>query len=291
MKKGNRMKTGIGTILTVLVLLLPLEAMAQSLAFTAEEQTAYDTHRASIEEPSEFLGEDVLAELQERYSVRPENVRKLRSLCRRMETHRYLHNFIPETARERYRIRQTIRERYMDTIAVLLIPDNPEMAGRYAGYAVNLAEKLGLPEETVHILTELAAGFSRRLREDPCASIARREMEALRTVLGREQTEKVADAANARMADSRIQAVWNALEKAGLSEQLDSVADCGHARTFYLKEAFLRDYYADDASLVSANLNDLYRHKPRMVTMYEGLRQQAALRKRHEEKVGGQFSW
>lgn len=290
-KTNHRQYMKTGTLLICIAWLWPALAFPQHPGWTEAEQEAFARYRTEIEAPSEFLGEDAFAALQADYYVRPRDAREIRRLCRRMETRKYVHNFILETPEERLRSKREIGELYLDSIAMLLIPANPAMAGRFIGYAVSMEEELGLAEGVRSFLRQQAAAFARRLRAAPCAETGREETFVLRTVLGAGQAERVINARNAPAAEGKVRSVWAALAAAGLDGQLDSVADCRRACSYYLKEAFIRDYHAGDAELTSANLEDLYRHKPRIVTVYEGLLQRTAIRRKHEEKVGREFTW
>jgi hypothetical protein len=278
-------------LIVSLAWLWPALAFPQHTDWTEAEREAFDLHREEIAAPTEFLGEDAFASIQADYTVRPGDARAIRRLCRQMETRKYLHNFILETSEERLRSKREIGKHYLDSLAMLLIPANPGMAGRFIGYAVSMKEELGLTEEQRNFLLEQAVGFARRQRTAPCADYGREETAVLKTVLDAGQTERIINARNTPAAAEKTSTVWTALAVAGLNGQLDSIEDCRRACRYYLKESFISDYYAGDAELTAANLEDLHRHKPRIVTMYEGLRQRTAIRRKHEEKVGREFTW
>lgn len=264
---------------------------AQGLTYSTEEQKAWNDHRNEMTEPVEFLAADALSAIQSDYIVNPYDVKKLRSLCSRMETHMYLHNYILEAASERHSIKQEIETLYWDSIAGILIPFNPTMAGTYTGYAVKMAEELKLSEDTLFTLNSLSIGYARRLRTDPCAYFAKEEMDTLKSIIDRQRLEKVIIAINAKEVENRCEQLWQRLESAGLTIELDKAIDLRQASNFYQKEMLIRDYFIDSRELTEANLADLYRHKPRCIKMDEGLRQREAVKKRHEEKVGDEFAW
>jgi len=279
------------TTVTLLALLPAMTLYAQEVSYSKEEQRAWNEHKTEMAEPVEFLAADALASIQSDYTVNPYDVRNLRNLCRQMETHKYLHYFILETAAGRLSIKREIERQYWDSIAPILIPSNPTMAGTYTGYVIQMVNELKLSNDTLFALKTLSLDYARRLRKDPCAYFAKEEMDTLKTLLNRQQLESVINNINAKVVENRCESLWNALEEAGLSVELNKATDLRQASTFYLQEMFVRDYYIGDRPLIDANLNDLYRHKPRCIRMYEGIRLKEAVKKKHEERVGAEFSW
>lgn len=278
--------------LNLLALLMTSSSLyADNLDFSAEEQAAWEAHKESITEPAEYLGADALAGIEADYKVDPYDEERLRDLCHRMERHKYVHNYILESAADRLQYKRLIESQYWDSISAILIPSNPGMAGRYLGYAVMMKEQLAITEEGIRILTDRAIEYAGLLRKTPCATFAQEELTLLHSLFDRQQIEKIIDRRNETTIASRTQRLWQALEKAGLTAELDEAEDRERASMYYRKEQFIRDYFAGDRSLMDANLIDLNRNKPRVIRMYEGVLQKEAVRKRHEERVGKEFSW
>lgn len=279
------------TILSLWSVLSAFSLSAQALNYSPEEQKAWEEHQTEMADPVEFLAADALSAIQADYHVSPIDVKALRKLCQQMEAHKYLHNYILETAQGRLTIKRQIEDSYWDSIADILLPTNPTMAGTYTGYAVMLSKDLGLTGDTLTFLKKLALDNVRRLRRNPCGLFDREEMDTLKTVLNRQQLEKVLFQAHAEEAEARSNALWTALEKAGLTEELDKPIDLSMATTFYQREMFIRDYYKTDNLLLENNLEDLYRHTPRIIKMFEGLQQKEIIQKKHEGKVGVEYAW
>lgn len=273
------------------MLLLPFETKSQSHVFTDEEQRAYEENKTEMVVPVEFLASDAFAAIQADYKVNPYDAKTIRSLCVRMETHKYIHNYILETAQQRIRHKRDIEILYWDSIAAYLIPVNPEMAGRFVGYAISISKELDLTDETNAILVQEGIRLFQLLRANPCANLAREEMDTLKSVLNREQIEKVIHRRNKTEVANRVQSIWETLANAEIIEELDEDAERKRAETYIQKELFIRDYHIGDHSLISTNLDDLYRHKPTIINMYEGLLQRESINKKHEEKVGFEYSW
>ena len=281
----------INTLLVCAMLLLPFETKSQSLVFTDEEQRAYEENKTEMVVPVEFLAGDAFAAIQADYKVNPYDTKTIRRLCVRMETHKYIHNYILETAQQRIRHKRDIEIQYWDSIAAYLIPVNPEMTGRFVGYAISMSKELDLTDETNAILMQEGIRLFQWLRVNPCVNLAREEMDTLKSVLNPEQIEKVIHRRNKTEVDNRVQSIWETLANAELIEELDKDAEQKRAETYIQKELFIRDYYIGDHSLISANLDDLYRHKPTVINMYEGLLQKESIKKKYEEKVGFEYSW
>jgi hypothetical protein len=166
----------IKTLLACTILSLPLGAQSQSLVFTDEERKAYEENRDEMTVPVEFLAADALAAIQADYEVNPYDIKELRRLCVRMETHKYIHNYILETARQRLDRKRDIEIQYWDSIAVRLIPHNPATAGRFVGYAISMSKELALTDETNAILMQEGIRLFQLLRaKSVCRSCSRRD--------------------------------------------------------------------------------------------------------------------
>lgn len=72
---------------------------------------------------------------------------------------------------------------------------------------------------------------------------------------------------------------------------MDSINDIGRAYLYYRMEMCLKDYYADNKELLDNNLADLYKHKPRIIQMCDGLWQKKQILKKYEKKVNSGYSW
>lgn len=288
---NHRHSMNIRAVLLFFVILSTSKMFAQGLSYSSEELQVWEENKEEIAKPVEFLAADALAEIQASYQVNPYDIKPIRSFCLRMETHKYLHNYILEDPCERHLNKCRITKLYWDSIAARLIPYNPQIAGSYIGHAVSMASELNISSDSLQKIFEAALFFFRRQRESPCASFVNEEMDSIKMYLSKTQLDRLINALNENEADRLCHQLWEELESACLTDNLDKTSDIGRAYKYYLKELYINTYYMNDASLLEENLTDLYRHKPRIIQMYEGLSKLDAIKKKHEAKVGAEFSW
>jgi len=278
-------------IFVIFAMSIPTWTFAQSLALSTEEREAYERYEAEISVPAGFLAADAFASIQADYTVNPQDAKRIRTLCAQMETHKYVHNYLLETAQERLANKRRIESAYWDSISALLIPTNPDMAGEFVGHAVKLMNDWEVTDTAEARLMDNAIRLARRRKETPCLSFAREEMDSLKAILSKGQIENTLYSKNAQQINAKVETIWQMLAAEGITYSLDKNDNLKKAATFYMKEQFVKDYYIDEPDLIASNLDDLYRHKPRIVSMYEGLKQKESVRSRHNDRVEATFSW
>ena len=280
---------------TILLLTVCLSITTQmypaDFTYTDVEQAAWEKHKSEISIPLTFLASDAMASIQMKYVIDSTQIPSLQELCLKMERHKYLRNYIDGDAVVKTINKTRIENIYQDSIQALLIPANPDIAGRFLGYAVSLFPELHISRQCRDSIIDDALTIARRLRLSPCDDYAIEEMDSLKEHLTREQIEMIIKRRNASAALNRACQVWSDLEQAKLIADFDQNTQIDRAFRFYMAEMQIRDYYIGNWELINANLEDLYRHKPRIIKMHEGLSQREAIEKKHEEKVGVQFSW
>ena len=265
---------------------------SQNVGLTLVEQSTYDKFKTEIEVNAQFAYEDEFVRLSKKYEV-PDNKKELIGrYCHDKELKKYICNYKNyESLACRLAEKEQIDSVYMDSIFAHLVPYNPQMTGRAISLALYFADLLSLTPEDVSVLTENAVDYARRLSRNPCTSFAAEEMAVLKNVLNYNQLRDLLEEKNSKEAFSKANWAWEKLKAARLTNELDSLKDVQRAYLYYRSELCIRDYYVSEEETLNNNLKDLYSHKPRIITMYEGLERRKQIQQRHEKKVGMEFAW
>lgn len=266
-------------------------AAAQPLTLTDEEQKVVLEHWPEMEKPVNFLAEDALAAIEADYVVTPNRRESVAKLCQLAEIRKYAGNYLHPDPADRLRHKREIESLFRDSINAILIPLNPDLTGRATGYALMMRRHLELSPGKQDTLMEYALDYARRLHENPCANFAREEMDMLIRELDTEQLTQALNAKNSAAARLRSQQLWRAIVEAKLDVAQDSAAQVHRAYKYYNRELYILDYYVEQPSPLRANLDDLYRHKPTIVKMYEGIGMRQKVIEKHAEKVGNEYAW
>jgi hypothetical protein len=280
------------SIVSALGLLGITAGYSQQLVLTPLEQTLWEQHREDIETHSRFIYEELSYQTANTYVIPTLKKSKVNQYLQYKEQRKYLCNYKQyEHLSDRVKEKNEIDSIYLDSIFTVLVPYNPQMAGRAISLSLFFAEELALSQEDINVLTTSAVDFARRLHKNPCAYFVVDEMLILKQVLSNKQLKDVLEEKNSKEAKVKSVQAWNALKTAGLTCDLDSINDIGRAYLYYRSELCIKDYHVDNKELLENNLTDLYRHKPRIVQMYEALWQKKQIQKKYERKVSSEYSW
>jgi len=280
------------SIISTFCLLGTAAGYSQQLVLTPLEQKLWEQHQNEIETHTRFLYEDLSYQMANTYVIPPSMKTKIDQYIHDKEQRKYLCNYKQyDHISDRVFDKQAIDSLYLDSIFANLVPYNPQMTGHAISLTLYFAKELSLTEENVKSLTVDAVDFARRLYRNPCAYFATDEIIALKRELTQNQLKDVLEEKNSKDAELKAVQAWNALRKAGLTSDLDSINDTGRAYLYYRSEMCIKDYHVDNKELLENNLADIYRHKPRIIQMYEGLWQKKQIQKKYEKKVGSEYSW
>lgn len=279
-------------LVSSLCLLWATSAYSQQLGFDQSEQSVWEKHQSEIENNAQFLIEDLLFQMDNSYMIPSSKKSKIDQYVQDKERKKYLCNYKQyEHLSDRIKEKTKIDSLYQDSIFAILVPYNPQMTGQAISLALFFAEELALSQENTAILTAKAVDFARRVHKNPCEFFAVEEMLVLKQILSSTQLDAILEEKNSKKAKEKALQAWEALKYEGLTYDLDSINDIGRAFLYYRSEMSIRDYYVDNKELQENNLADIYRHKPRIIQMYDGLWQRKQINKKYEKKVGAEFSW
>ena len=264
---------------------------AQTEITDSLKQQVWTEHFAEMVVPVSFLAEDEFVSLHKSYLMTSEQEAKIHEYCYNKEREKYLLNYMPVSVGQRLEEKNCIDSLYRDSINSVLIPFNPHITGQTIGTVFRNAPYIHLTDEKYQTLMQQALGFARKLYRNPCAYIAREEMDVLRKELTHEQLENIINWKNSKEARAKAVYLWqNVCDSEDIS-RADSTDQTNRAYLYYLKEMYIRDYYVGEKELIDNNLNDLYARKPKVVRIYEAKGMQKLVEKRHQERVGSEFAW
>lgn len=255
------------------------------------EDSIWSVHAEEILAPLQFQAEDVYVTFVGKYKCEKSMKKRIHDLCFERERRKYLYNYMDISVPMRIHYKAAIDSIYQDSINRLLIPTNHMISGQLISLVLGIPDILGVDSSKYQQLMDMALEFARRKASDPCAYLAKDEIEVLKNILSRKQVERAINIKNYEISKKRAENAWQELSKAGIVNATDSIQSISKAITYYRKEMLILDYFVDDRELIDNNLRDLYMQKPKIINMYEGLLQKAIIEKKHHEKVGEEFAW
>lgn len=255
------------------------------------EQKTWTEHFAEMIVPVNFLAEDGFTSLRKRYRIPVDQLDRVHEYCYNREQRKYTYNYLPIPAEQRIEEKSCIDSVYRDSINRVLIPYNPQITGSTIGTVFRNASYLNLSDDKCQVLMEHALRFARRLFRNPCAYIAREEMDVLRKELTHDQLENVINWKNSKEARAKALDVWQSVRESELLSKSDSAEHTNRAYLYYLQEMYIRDYYVGEKEIIDNNLQELYARKPKVIKIYEAKGMQQWVQKKHQERVGSAFAW
>lgn len=255
------------------------------------EQKTWTEHFAEMIVPVNFLAEDGFTSLRKQYRIPVDQLDRVHEYCYNREQRKYTYNYLPIPAEQRIEEKSRIDSLYRDSINRVLMPFNPQITGSTIGTVFRNASYLNLSDDKCQVLMEHALRFARRLYRNPCAYIAREEMDVLRKELTHDQLENVINWKNSKEARAKALDVWQSVQESELLLKSDSTEHTNRAYLYYLQEMYIRDYYVGEKEIIDNNLQELYARKPKVIKIYEAKGMQQWVQKKHQERVGSAFAW
>ncbi|MCR5314220.1 MAG: hypothetical protein K6E54_11370 [Bacteroidaceae bacterium] len=252
-------------------------------------------HESELKSFVDVVSVDAFMALRIKYHVRLNDFTQLMRLLQDREYRKFAHNYIDVMPRQRVIEKMRIDSIFQDSIDALLIPENHSISGKNISMALKMADKLQISRKKYAFLMDKAIGYARMKRENPTVSFASREMKVLKKVLGRKQIETVLNEKNRLDSHLKSYMIWNDLEKAKLTEELDSSAQMYLMEKYFSLDMFYRDYFVDDEEAMKNNLDELYRYRPRAVRMHDAMitrkRVDAEAKEEKKKKVSNTYAW
>ena len=285
----------IKTVMLIMASLWCVCASSQPLAYSKDESKVLQEHESDLQQFVDRVSEDAYVTLCLKYRVDVKDRLHLMNLVRDREYRKYAHNFLDNTPRQRVMEKMKIDSVFQDSIDALLIPENHEISGRSISMALKLAKPLKLSNKKYTFLMDKAITFARMKRKNPTVWFARSEMDAMKKVLNRKQIETVLNEKNGYEAHFNACRIWNDLEKAKLTEELDSVGQMYLLEKYFTLDMFYRDYFVGDDETMRNNLDELYKNRPDGIRMHEALntrkRVNAEAKEEKKKRVSNTYAW
>lgn len=253
------------------------------LPYTEEETKCLEKHTEAVLKLSSFNGMNAFAELCYRYLVPSVQSEYLRDLFLERERRKYLYNIMVQDAYYRVQKQLFIDSLYQDSIDIRLIPYNKQIAGELISLSLYLPT-MKLTTIQKNKLLDTGLKIAKKLRHNPRYNYDVEVMDSLKHQLSSNQLRTLLSARNMDAALEKARVAWNKIEKAGLIQGLDSTKEISLAQYYYIEEFTINDMYVGNEEYRMRNMRDLWAKQPKLVLMYESLRQKESLIKKKEEK-------
>lgn len=293
-------KTRIKIISFALLASTSLQVDSQTLHLVKSEAEAMSKHEESVRTSAAFLADDAFAQIMTDYKVGKGDELSIKAYCQIKEQKKSLQNYVITDPFLRYREKEKIDSIYRDSINILLIPKNPSLSGKIISMALQMSDFLELKQKKKDAIMNTALNLSRKLRKTPCADVTVEEMTCLRKNLTKKQLEEVVDEKNMFSSKLKAQKAWDALDREGMTDELDSAQQMIRAEMYYRLEMRYHDIYVGQPEQLRHNLDDLYGSKPKIIGMYEALDERKRIEEKRKEyeknvkkekQVGAAFAW
>ncbi len=268
---------------------------AQSLSFTKEEKNVIKKRNGALGQSTQIVCEDALASIRIKYRVASKDKEHLAKLIYDREFRKLAHNYIENNPIQRMKEKMRIDSLFQDSIDALLIPYNHDISGKCISIALQFSDNLKLNSKKRKFLMDKALSFARRKRQNPTVLYAKEEMDALKKTLSRKQIEDILNEKNRIDASVSARRIWSDLEKAKLTEELDSANQMYLLNKYFSLDMMYHDYYVGDDEAMRNNLDELYKHRPTAIRMHEAIENRKRIEKSAKEekkkKVSDTFAW
>lgn len=262
---------------------------------TPQELEIYQKDSARILHETNFASEEMIVRWKKRYVVPQEKFRQFENFVRNCEFRKACQNHLyADTLQKRVENKMATDEAYRDSIFTLLIPvcEN-KISGENLCFALCLAKSLKLDDSQYAFLMDKAIDMAHRIDKNRNLNVWNEEMELLRNTLTDGQLTLFFYKKNKLAAEKEVNMGWSRLEKAKLTEQLDSVKDKKEAILYFLERKRIKDIYRYYGTSQKKHLAELNKYMPKMVLMLDALDKKKRMteRKESEGNIGKEFAW
>ena len=266
-----------------------------AVALTQHEIDALKGHSKEIMEKANKLAEEETMRTHMQYRVLRKDEERLRQYILHREIRKCCYDFIfPDSLRHRVANKMSIDEFYADSVnTVLLTAGNSYISGDNVTFALHRAKDIELDEASRDTIMKRALDMAQRLRKNPRLDLWDEEMAVLTQTLSSRQIDKLFYARHYPEIAREVNDGWKRLEKAGLTEQLDSTQEIIKARMYYSLRHKINDIYRGNRTARRQNLAEIAKQMPQMVRMVDALDRKEKMIKEEENNktIGKEFVW
>lgn len=270
-------------------------AAAQHATWTNEDSIKYMEHLNELKWYADVESDDFFTSICMKYSVKSEDSQTILKLIRGREYKKYACNYLFKFSRERVNEKMKIDSLYQDSIFTLLIPYNHDISGKNISLALELSDTLSLSKRNYDFLMNKALMLARKKSIISNSSFVKEEMDILKKRLSKKQIEIIINKKNSSNVYLKAFGIWNKLDKSNLTEELDSTVQMFLMQKYFSLKMFYEEYYVSDSIILKRNQEELYKHRPTAIRMYEAIdirnRINAEAKEEKKNSVRNAFAW
>lgn len=258
---------------------------------TDSEREIFNAHKDDIKSRSRIAGEDAHAELCIKYNVPKSQSKRLESVLMEREQRKATYDYIyPSSPKLRAQAKLSVDSIYQDRVDEILIPYN-KMSGENITFLLRRRKAFKLDNAQYEYLMNHAIAMCRKMRNDRKADVWNEEMDVMRNTLGKKMFNSFLIQKNAPEVTKRMKGSWKKLQDAGLTEGLDSVADCARMYMFYMEQEKIKTVYKNFSTERKKKLAENDRQMPKVVKMYYALARKERDAKKTQDKETKGLIW
>lgn len=284
------MRKAIG--LCIALAMLCLSARAEELRCTIQEKEVYLANKELVDSMLDFRYREEVAKINHFFHVPEKDMARLEFYVKNREFKYICQDILyKDSLDRRVRNKIIIDWVFQDSINTILIPTcQRHISGENLSYALRYRNTLELDSAQYAYIMGKALSMARRIRKDYRVNLWNEEMEILKKTLDKGQLWSFFRRKNAKKIWDEFDKAWDKLEKAGLTEQLDSAKDAKEAIKYMHSRQMIKDLYRSYGTSQKKYLAELDKSKPKMMRMLDGIDKKARVEEKRKT-VGKEFVW
>lgn len=287
------MKTKI--LLSAVMALLCTVVYAGRYSCTAQEWNVYLSDSTRILYETNFNAEEMIVRWKKHYIIPQKDFKKFEHFVRSCEFRKVCQNHLyADSLQKRIESKMATEEIYRDSIYTLLIPvcEN-KISGENLCLTLSMAKLLELDDSQYSYLMDKALDMAHRMEKNRSLNVWNEEINLLRSTLSNKQLHMYFYNKNEQAAKKDVEAGWSRLEKAHLTEDLDSIKDKVRAMMYYQELRKIKDIYRYYGTSQKKYLAELSKRMPKIVLMLDALDKKARIIEEGKKNgtIGKEFAW
>lgn len=279
-------------LLCIVLAMLCLSARAEELRCTIQEKEVYLANKELVDSMLDFRYREEVAKINHFFHVPEKDMARLEFYVKNREFKYICQDILyKDSLDRRVRNKIIIDWVFQDSINTILIPTcQHHISGENLSYALRYRNTLDLDSAQYAYIMGKALSMARRIRNDYRVNLWNEEMEILKKTLDKGQLWSFFRRKNAKKIWDEFDKAWDKLEKAGLTEQLDSAKDAKEAIKYMHSRQMIKDLYRSYGTSQKKYLAELDKSKPKMMRMLDGIDKKARVEEK-KKTVGKEFVW
>lgn len=265
---------------------------ADILRCTSDEKRVYLANKEKIDSLLLMQYQEEVVKINNSYHVPVEGRERIEFFIKNREFKYICQNFLyKDSLEKRVQNKMAIEKVFRDSINTILIPAHSNhISGDNISYALRCRLLLGLDSAQYSYMMDRALDMARRIRKNRSVNLWNEEMEILKRTLDKRQLRLFFKRKNATKITEEFNKAWAKLEKADLTEQLDSAKDAKDAVNYMHSRQMIKDLYRSYGTSQKKYLAELDKSKPKMMKMLDGIDKKARVEEK-KKTIGKEFIW